>query len=304
MVMKTFKLATWNLQKGPALENLAKANIFAAAARSARYQILDGLVSNTDIVFVQEPPEEIRRETQQVDFDNLQAQEGVWTSYNQYTDNQFHKSANRPAYYSQFTIRPLQVPSDCPVNGNEDAFRLPAMGWAVTPLGEAIFVSLHATSGYNAQRNTTDFLRWLAKWVPVQHPGVRFVLIGADFNHTPNPVSYQVENCGVVFSVPHQMTQQSGNALDGFCCLVVDHAITVKWHNPQRVCTGELGGPIETKMVQVNPNILQAVNQRGYLGKLTSGQLAGTNATLHGDMWVRMSDHCAVVGAIDISCPD
>ncbi|HTV86628.1 MAG TPA: hypothetical protein VME63_14605 [Dyella sp.] len=302
--MKTFKLATWNLQKGPALEDFAKSNFFAAAARSARYQVLGGLIRNSDIVFVQEPPVEIRQETQQVDFANIEAQEQVWSSYNQEADNQAHKSANRPAYYSQFAMRLLEVPSDCPANGSEDAFRLSAMGWAVTALGEAIFVSLHATSGYGAKRNTTEFLKWLAKWVPDQHRNVRFVLIGADFNHTPNPTSYKVENCSVEFSLPTQMTQQSGNAIDGFCCLIVDPAITVKWQNSQRVCTGECAGAIETKMVQVNPNILQAVNQRGYLGKLTAGPLAGTSAVLSSDMWVRMSDHCAVVGAIDISCPD
>jgi hypothetical protein len=304
MTMQTFKLATWNMQKGPALEDLAKTNIFAAAARSARYQVLDYLVKNSNIVFVQEPPADIRQQTQQVDFTNLDVQERTWVSYNQDMDNQVHKSANRPAYYPTFLIQPLEVPSTCPVNGREDAFRLSAMGRACTDLGYALFVSLHATSGGGAKANTEIFLEWLVKWVRAEDPEVRFVLIGADFNHTPNPTSYDIGKSKVIFSLPTQMTQQSGNAIDGFCCVAIDPKITVKWGNSQRVCTNEFRITIETEMHQANRNIDQGVNQRGYVGKLTPGLLAGTNTQLHSDMWIRMSDHCAVVGTVEISYPD
>lgn len=306
MPLQAFTLSTWNLQKGPALENLAKTNIFAAAARSARHQIIGSLAEKSDIVFVQEPPTEIRDETQQIDYDAIETQQGVWVSYNRDADNQVHKSANRPAYFSnKFGLTPLQVPSDCPVNGKDDSFRLSAMGYACTNLGYAIFVSLHATSGAGAERNTRAFLEWLSKWVPAEHAEVRFVLIGADFNHDPFPRDVTMENnCRAQFSLPSEMTQQSGGAIDGFCCLTIDPAIKVKWRNAQRLCTGELNSPIETKMVKVNPNIQQGFNERGYLGKLSFGPMPGTSQPLRGsDMWIRMSDHCAVMGVAEISCP-
>jgi hypothetical protein len=304
-MIKTYNLATWNMQKGPAVQDLAKTNIFAAAALSARFQILEQLKNNHDVVFVQEPPKEIRAETQ-VNIQELGAQENVWISYNENWDNQDHKSANRPAYYSNLTIFPAEAPHDCPVSGNEDACRLVAMGWAeVVQLGKVMFMSLHATSGFGAKKNTDDILSWLDHWIPAEHPGVKVVLIGADFNHTPNPVSRVMDNCRVEFSLPNNMTQQSGNAIDGFCCLIFDNEITVKWDYTLRLCTGEHDSVIKTKMEQVYPFKDQAVNKRGYIGEVTSGPLIGTSKTLHGDsMWIRMYDHCAVIGKITINAPD
>ena len=301
--VQTFKLATWNLQKGPALQNLAKQNIFAAAALSARYQILDFLQKNCDIVFVQEPPTEIRDETQKIDFSGtFETHEKVWLSYNREADNQVHQSANRPAYWTSLPTQVLTTPSNCPCNGNEDAYRLSAMGWTVTKLGEAIFISLHATSGYNAKRNTEDFLKWLAEWVVAEHKGVRFVVIGADFNHWCTQ-DLQFGAVTATFRQPTAMTQQSGSILDGFCCLLIDPTLKVKWSNAQRVVKGDLLGPIGTRMVQVNPDIQQMENHRGYIGELPKGQLPGTNQMLNEALDIRMSDHCAVVAQLEVTEP-
>ena len=304
MATQIFTMATWNMQKGPALENRAKTNIFSAAARSARHQILGHLIQSSDIVFVQEPPGEIRDETQRIDYSNFETQMEAWVSYNRNLDNQVHENANRPAYYSRFGLNPVEVPSSCPVNGKEDSFRLSAMGYACTNVGYALFVSLHATSGAGAKRNTGEFLEWLTKWARTECEHAKFVLIGADFNHDPNPRDVKVGGFSAQFSVPGQMTQQSGGAIDGFCCLILDHNVTVKWRNPVRACTGESNTPIETRMVRVNPNIQQGVNERGYLGKLPAGPLAGTGHALRGpDMWTRMSDHCPVTGIAEVTCP-
>lgn len=303
MPILKIKLGTWNMQKGPGLESVEESPIFDAVARSARHQMLGWLLASRDITFIQEPASDLRDKTQTVDYSV--ANEKVWMSYDKKADNQVHASANRPAYYASFTIQRLDIPSDCPVNGNEDAFRLSAMGAAVTSVGKGLFISLHATSGYGAKKNTRLFVAWLCKWVKEKHADTAFILIGADFNHKVNGVEYEVEGCHVSFKAPTGMTQQSGSSLDGFCCITVDPAIGLKWWEPLRACTGEIATPIQTKMVMTDRNKQQGVNQRGYVGLMQSGPMPGTVQALSGpEMWTRMSDHCPVVCEVDISRPD
>jgi len=303
-VTKKFKLATWNMQKGPGLKSSEKARLFDAVARSARYQVLECLKSNSDILFIQESPADIREESQEVDYSKPESREKAWISYDKKSDNQVHKSANRPSYWSNFTANWLDVPGDCPCNGKEDSFRLSVMARAATSIGYGIFISLHATSGHGAERNTQQFIEWLCAWVKDKHEGTEFVLIGADFNHQMNKRTYDVGDCMVSFRSPVHPTQQSGSSIDGFCCIALNPEISMTWWSPLRLCTGETDAPIETRMVMANPNIQQGFNQRGYLGKVKSGSMPGTDQNLNGpDMWIRMSDHCPVVCEIDLSRP-
>jgi len=292
------------MQKGPGLESLEKAGVFVAAARSARSQILECLKADADITFIQESPVDIRDKSQEVDYSEISVSENVWISYAEESDNQVHKSANRPSCFAKFAVQLMEVPPDCPVNGKEDSFRLSVMVRAWTVVGYGIFVSLHATSGYGAERNTDEFIEWLCRWVKEKHEGTAFVLIGADFNHATSGKNYDIGDCRVSFNSPKKMTQQSGAGIDGFCCVVLNPAISVTWWPALRVCTGELDAPIETRMVMANRNIQQGVNQRGYLGKVKAGHMPGTGQDLNGqDMWIRMSDHCPVMCGIDLSCP-
>ena len=299
------KVATWNMQKGPALASTQAQSFLNAGALSARHQVLGFLISDTDITFIQESPADIREETQRPDFSAFRAHEKEWVSYDRTHDNQSHRSANRPAFYSNHTIQALDSPSDCPANGHEDAFRLSAIGRRSTSVGYGVFISLHATSGWNAKSNTTDYLSWLCKWLK-EDKSCRFAIVGGDFNHRPPHDVATIEGCAVTFCFPGGMTQQSGSTIDGFCSICVDPTVTAKWSAAQRVVTGEKDGPIETQMARADPNIGQMHNQRGYLGKVKLGDLPGTVQSLSGssDMWVRMSDHCAVVGSVTFTCPD
>lgn len=298
------KVATWNMQKGPALESTKALSFLDAAALSARHQVLEFLKNDTDITFIQESPADIREETQKVDFSAFRTHESEWVSYDRRHDNQAHSSANRPAFFSRHVMQGVDVPSDCPVNGKDDAFRLSAMGCSSTAVGYGVFISLHATSGWNAKSNTADYLSWLCKWLKTDK-SCRFAIVGGDFNHRPQSDTSSIEGCAVQFCFPGGMTQQSGSTIDGFCSICVDPSVTAQWSAPQRVVTGEKNGPIQTKMVQANPNIGQMHNQRGYLGSVKAGKLPGSTQTLSGssDMWVRMSDHCAVVGSVAFTCP-
>lgn len=301
-VTKKIKVSTWNMQKGPGMESMVKSNIFDAAARSARYQVLEYLKTESDITFIQESPADIREVSQTIDYSGFKTQDNAWVSYVHDSDNQDNKSANRPSYWSKFPAMWTEVPSDCPVNGKQDSFRLSAIAYACTPVGYEFFISLHATSGGHAKRNTQSFIEWICKWLKAKEKNAAFALIGADFNHSVPDGVHQASDCQYSFNAPNAMTQQSDGIIDGFCCIIANPAIDVKWWPASRLCTGERDAPIETKMVMVDPNIHQGVNERGYLGKIKTGQLPGTVQDMKGkDMWVRMSDHCPVLCEIDLT---
>lgn len=294
------KVATWNMQKGQVMEAVGNESALEQWTRDARNTVLGHLTANHDYIFAQESAQQIRLQTQQANFVSPDAQEKEWMSYHQNDDNQAHQSANRPAIFSNTTMRPAKIPHDCPVNGSEDSFRLSAMGWACTSVGNGLFVSLHATSGWGAKQNTEAYLLWLCKWLKKNE--MDFAVIGADFNHTPCANSAIVDGCKLDFSLPQEMTHQCGSVLDGFCSIIVNPAITASWNKPLRLVTSDANWGDETKMVQVDQSNPQPVNARGYLAMLKRADSAAMEKLRRvPEYWVHLSDHCPVVAQLELT---
>jgi hypothetical protein len=206
--MATFKIFTWNMQRGQSISRNDN-------TITLRLQILQALVNWADFGFITEPGRDIR-----INLNNFQLP-GLNRNFcaSQLPDNQSDGSACRPVVFSKkpFTRFPLQSESYISyLSGADQAYRYPAAGLVTLDQDdgeghqELLLLSFHATSGFGAYDNCQGYFDSFYQNVlgrggyPVAVPLVW--IVGGDFNCRAGRAIY----------TPITSTHQSGHIIDGF----------------------------------------------------------------------------------------
>lgn len=279
----SFKLFTWNMQKGPTVS--PSTHTIAKAYDEARHDLLCKLMKDCAFGFITEPGLDLRGAVCDNDAGLLGKLPDGWIYRDARADNQSDTGACRPILFSS-SLKAMQLIETPEISGKVDAYRYPCAGLFGYKGRKLLVVALHSTSGYTGEVNTkkviADFVQYVDK------DGIDGLIVGGDFN-----ASIDDSTRSSMYMMPSSPTNQGassgGAGIDGF--FFYTNSITAKG--------------IEFSADPPRP--LHVIDKSNY-ALVCSHQASGTDkagffakASLHNgsDYFYRLSDHAPVVIEFD-----